>query len=354
MAKRWLIVGPSWVGDMVMAQSLFKHLKQADPGAIIDVIAPAWSHPILARMPEVNEAIGLDVKHGELGLQKRWQLGLSLAKRGYSNSIVIPRSLKSALIPWFAEVPERSGFRGEMRYLLLNDMRMLSKRRLPLAVQRMVALGSKPSLDPPAIIDPSLRVDAENQQRLLRDHQLNLDRPVVILLPGAEFGPAKQWPVAYWAEAADRLQQQGFQLWCLGSPKDNAVAEQIQALAEAEITNLCGQTQLEDAVDLLALAQHAISNDSGLMHIAAAVDCHVVAIYRTTTPDYTPPLTRNADILRADLGGNTRLMKVRKLPKKHNLVDVSVNQVLDCIDKKSADKSDKKSGKNESPQDAPA
>ncbi|MFT6914261.1 MAG: heptosyltransferase-2 [Motiliproteus sp.] len=349
MAKRWLIVGPSWVGDMVMAQSLFKHLKKADPAAIIDVIAPAWSHPILARMPEVNEAIGLDVKHGELGLRKRWQLGLSLAKRGYSNSIVTPRSLKSALLPWFAEVPERTGFRGEMRYLLINDMRMLDKRRLPLAVQRMVALGSKPSLDPPAIIDPSLRVDAENQQRLLRDHQLTLDRPLVILLPGAEFGPAKQWPVACWAEAADRLQQQGFQLWCLGSPKDKVVAEQIQALADCEITNLCGQTRLEDTVDLLALAQHAISNDSGLMHIAAAVGCHVVAIYRTTTPDYTPPLTRNADILRADLGGDASLMMVRELPEKHSLIDVSVNQVLDCI----ANKSDKKSDKEGSSQDAP-
>lgn len=331
MAKRWLIVGPSWVGDMVMAQSLFKHLKKTDPDCMIDVIAPAWSHPILARMPEINEAIGLDIKHGELGLKKRWQLGLSLAKRGYSNSIVIPRSLKSALLPWFAEVPERTGFRGEMRYVLLNDMRLLDKRRLPLAVQRMVALGAKPSLDVPEIIDPALSIDVDNQQRLLQDNNLNLDRPVVALLPGAEFGPAKQWPAAYWAETADKLHQQGYQLWCLGSPKDQTVAEAIQALADCKISNLCGQTQLEDAVDLLAMAQHAISNDSGLMHIAGAVGCHVVAIYRTTTPDYTPPLTPNADILRADLGGDESLMAVRELPEKHSLIDVSVSQVLDCI-----------------------
>ena len=337
MAKRWLIVGPSWVGDMVMAQSLFKHLKQVDRNAVIDVIAPAWSHPILARMPEVHEAIGLDVKHGELGLKKRWQLGLALAKRKYSNSIVIPRSLKSALIPWFAEVPERTGFRGEMRYVLLNDMRMLDKQRLPLAVQRMVALGTKPSLEAPAIIEPALRIDADNQQRLQQEHELNLERPVIALLPGAEFGPAKQWPTAYWAEAADKLYQQGFQLWCLGSPKDRVVAAEIQDLAECPISNLCGQTQLEDAVDLLAMAQHAISNDSGLMHIAAAVGCHVIAIYRTTTPDYTPPLTQNSDIFKADLGGDKSLMAVRELPEKHSLIDAGVDQVVDCISARTND-----------------
>lgn len=331
MAKRWLIVGPSWVGDMVMAQSLFKHLKQSDPDCQIDVIAPAWSHPVLARMPEVNEAIGLDVKHGELGLKKRWQLGLALVKRQYSHSIVIPRSLKAALVPWFAEVPERIGFRGEMRYVLLNDMRLLDKKRLPLCVQRMVALGAKPSLEAPEIIEPALQVDSDNQQRLLTEQQLTLDRPVVALLPGAEFGPAKQWPIEYWAETADKLHQQGFQLWCLGSPKDRQTAEAIQAIANCPLHNLCGQTQLEDAIDLLALAQHAITNDSGLMHIAGAVGTHVIAIYRTTTPDYTPPLTDNADVLLADLGGDKRLMAVRELPEGHSLVDVSVDAVLNVI-----------------------
>lgn len=331
MEKRWLIVGPSWVGDMVMAQSLFKHLKHKDPECLIDVIAPAWSHPVLARMPEVNEAIGLDVKHGELGLKKRWKLGLALVKRAYTNSIVIPRSLKAALIPWFAEVPERTGFRGEMRYVLLNDMRLLDKQRLPLCVQRMVALGSKPSLEAPAVINPTLRVDLDNQQRILAEQSLTLDRPVVALLPGAEFGPAKQWPVEHWAEAAEKLHQQGFQLWCLGSPKDRDAAEQIQDIADCEIHNLCGKTQLEDTVDLLALAQHAITNDSGLMHIAGAVGCHVVAIYRTTTPDYTPPLTANADVLRADLGGDDSLLMVRELPQGHSLVDVPVADVLDLI-----------------------
>lgn len=331
MSKRWLVVGPSWVGDMVMCQSLFKHLKQQQPSCTIDVVAPGWSLPILARMPEVETAIALDVKHGEIGLKKRWQLGLALVKRQYSHSIVIPRSFKAALLPWIAEVPERRGFRGEMRYGLINDMRLLDKERLPLAVQRMVALGDKPSLDPPTIIDPQLRVDEQNQQQLIEQHKLDLSKPVVALLPGAEFGPAKQWPEEYWAKAADQLAQQGYQLWCLGSPKDRAVADAIQQQTDCELLNLCGETRLEDAVDLLAMAQHAISNDSGLMHIAAAVGCHLIAIYRTTTPEYTPPLTRNADILRADLGGDNSLLAIRELPENHSLVDVSVDQVLGCI-----------------------
>ena len=331
MAKSWLIVGPSWVGDMVMCQSLFKQLRQAEPECRIDVVAPAWSHPILARMPEVDHAIGLDVKHGELGLKKRWQLGLGLVKQKYTHSIVIPRSLKAALLPWFAEVPERRGYRGEMRYVLINEMRMLDKQRLPLAVQRMVALGMKPSLEPPTIIDPELRVDSDNQQQLIEQHRLDLSKPVVALLPGAEFGPAKQWPTEYWAKTADKLNAEGYQLWCLGSPKDREIAEAIQQQADCPILNLCGQTRLEDAVDLLALAKHAITNDSGLMHVAAAVGCHLVAIYRTTTPDYTPPLTHNADILRADLGGDESLMGVRELPEKCSLVDISVDQVLSCF-----------------------
>ncbi len=333
MDKRWLIVGPSWVGDMVMAQSLFKKLKADQPDCTIDVVAPGWSEPILARMPEVQYPVVLDVRHGEWGWKKRLQLGKKLRGR-YTHAIVLPRSLKASLLPFFAEVPERIGYRGEMRYGLINDMRMLDKQRLPLAVERFVALGGPVTLDKPQIHNPELTVDEDNQQRFIREHSLDLSRPVVALLPGAEFGPAKQWPVAYWAETADALADQGFQLWCLGSPKDQQAAEEIQQLASCRIHNFCGQTRLEDAVDLLALAEHAISNDSGLMHVAAAVGCHVVAIYRTTTPEYTPPLTDNCDILRADLNGDSSLLGIRQLPENHGLIDVSVKEVLALIEQK--------------------
>ncbi len=313
-----------------MAQSLFKRLKADQPSCTIDVVAPGWSEPILARMPEVQQAIALDAKHGEFGWKKRLQLGKQLRGR-YSHSIVLPRSWKSALLPFVAEVPERIGYRGEMRYGLINDMRMLDKQRLPLAVERYAALGGPITLDKPVIAEPRLEVDQANQQAYIQQHSLDLGKPVIALLPGAEFGPAKQWPVEYWAQTADRLAEQGYQLWCLGSPKDAVVAEQIQSLASCPIENLCGKTQLKDAVDLLALAEHAITNDSGLMHVAAAVGCHLVAIYRTTTPEYTPPLTNKCHILRADLGGDDSLLMVRELPSEHSLIDVTPNDVMDCI-----------------------
>ena len=336
MDKRWLIVGPSWVGDMVMAQSLFKKLKSDQSSCTIDVVAPGWSEPILSRMPEVQYPVVLDVSHGEWGWKKRLQLGKKLRGR-YTHSIVIPRSLKASLLPFFSEVPERIGYRGEMRYGLINDMRMLDKQRLPLAVERFVALGSPISLEKPDILEPKLTVDPQNQQRLIDNLVLNLEKPVVALLPGAEFGPAKQWPAEYWAQTADALASQGFQVWCLGSPKDCSVSEEIQQLSNCEILNLCGKTQLVDAVDLLAMAKHAISNDSGLMHIAAAVGCHVIAIYRTTTPDYTPPLTANCHILRADLGGDDSLQGIRELPETHSLKDVTVEDVLACLNSSPAE-----------------
>ncbi len=335
MSKRWLVVGPSWVGDMVMTQCLFKRLKAQQPDCTIDVVAPAWSVPILARMPEVNEAVVLDVKHGEWGWSKRLALGKQLRDR-YTHAIVIPRSFKAALLPFFAEIPERIAYRGEMRFVLINDMRMLDKRRLPLAVQRFVALGEPAEkLDAPEIDNPSLTLDEDNQQRFLTEHGLSLDKPVVALLPGAEFGPAKQWPEENWVSLADSLAQRGYQLWCLGSPKDADVAERIADQVEDEtarvLHNFCGKTRLEDAVDLLALAEHAVTNDSGLMHVAAAVGSHVVAIYRTTTPAYTPPLTDRYDILRADLNGQDELMGVRQLPENHGIIDVTPEQVLALI-----------------------
>ena len=120
--NRILIVGPAWVGDMVMAQSLFKTLKQYHPQVQIDVVAPNWSQPLLARMPEVNAAFSLPVSHGRLQLKARWKLGKQLCANHYDQAIVIPRSYKAALVPWFAKVPVRTGYKGETRYGVINDM----------------------------------------------------------------------------------------------------------------------------------------------------------------------------------------------------------------------------------------
>ncbi|WP_408003422.1 lipopolysaccharide heptosyltransferase II [Pseudothauera rhizosphaerae] len=294
--RRILVVGPSWVGDMVMAQSLFKTLKAGAP-CEIDVLAPGWSLPILERMPEVHRGIVMPLGHGEFGWSKRRALGRELAGAGYDQAIVLPGSFKSALVPFFARIPRRTGFRGEMRYGLLNDVRPLDKAALPMTVQRFVALGRVAGAPlPEPFPRPRLVPDQANQARLRTEFGLSPERPAVAFMPGAEYGPAKQWPLAHFAALAEELVQRGFQVWVLGSAKDSEFGEVIAADMEESVINLCGRTQLGDAVDLLAMAQAAVTNDSGLMHVAAALDVPLVAIYGSSTPDHTPPLAERVAI----------------------------------------------------------
>jgi heptosyltransferase-2 len=283
---------------MVVAQALFKTLKTRDDQAVIDVLAPAWSLPLLARMPEVRRAIPLPLSHGQLALKTRRQVGHALRAEQYDQALVLPRSLKAALVPFFASIPRRTGYRGEFRYGLINDQRRLDKRLLTQTVQRFVALGHDPgAVLPPPIPKPVLRVDKENQTRLLHALGLDRQRPIVAMMPGAEYGLAKRWPAGYYGELAARLVDGGFQVWLLGSARDREVTEEVQRTARTELVNLAGRTQLEDVIDLLDLAHVAVTNDSGLMHVAAAVGIPLVAIYGSSTPDYTPPLTDCATIL---------------------------------------------------------
>ena len=288
----YLVIGPSWIGDMVMAQSLFLALKQRQPDCRIDVIAPAWSIPILKRMPEVNEAMDVGVQHGQFGLMQRWRLGKHLRQRGYSEAIVIPRSWKSALIPFFAGVPRRTGYRGEMRFGLLNNIHKLDKAILQQTVQRYVALSmNEPLQAAPVTPFPVLSVDQLNQSALLAKFQLAVDKPVLCIMPGAEYGPAKQWPLEHYAALSKKMIKLGWQVWILGSDKDFAAGEAItEACGDGKPVNLCGQTRLVDTIDILALADSVVSNDSGLMHVAAAVGVPVNVIYGSSTPNYTPPL----------------------------------------------------------------
>ena len=303
--RRYLIIGPSWIGDMVMAQSLFITLKQQYPDSVIDVIAPQWSLPVLKRMPEVSRGISAEVAHGELSFFKRMKLGRRLCSAQYTHAIVIPRSWKSALVPFFAGIPVRTGYRGEFRYGLLNDIRALDKKILKQTVQRYVAHAfENRATSAPATPYPSLQVDAKNQAQLLDQFGLKLDKPVVCMMPGAEYGPAKQWPIAYYAGLAKLLLANGWQVWILGSDKDRAAGAQIVEDTADGVFNLCGKTQLVDTIDLLSCATSVVSNDSGLMHVAAAVGVQVNVIYGSSTPEYTPPLTsddkKNIYYLRLD------------------------------------------------------
>lgn len=293
-----LIIGPSWVGDMVMAQSLFAALKQRYPHANIDVLAPEWTRPLLARMPDVREAISMPITHGVFGWKQRRQIGLSLRHKKYDQSIVLPNSWKSALIPWFAKIPIRTGWLGEMRYGLLNDPRKLNKKALPLMVQRFVALAhpANQAHIAPEYLPPKMIAEAvSNELNPIK----KADQKRLVLCPGAEFGPAKQWPATHYAALGEELTQQGWQVLIMGSKADAAVGEQIVAgiTDKNNVINLCGKTQLGEAIDLIATADQVVSNDSGLMHIAAALNRPLVAIYGPTSPAFTPPLSDNARLV---------------------------------------------------------
>ena len=294
-----LIVGPAWIGDMVMAQSLYKLLLSRDPGLRIDVIAPPWSKPILDRMPEVNRAIELDVVHGEAALGTRWKLGRRLRGRGYRRAIVLPRSLKAALVPFFAGAPVRTGYRGEWRFALINDARPFDPARLDQTVKRFIVLGMPKDEDElPLPPEPSLRTDRENLRSAVQRLGLTPTAATVAIMPGAEYGPAKRWPADRFGALAARLAGAGSQVWLLGSESERKLGEAVRVASDHDdVINLCGRTTLADAVDLLGAAAVAVTNDSGLMHVAAAVDTHVISLYGSTTPLFTPPLTGRADIL---------------------------------------------------------
>ena len=284
---------------MVMAQSLFKVLKARQPDRALDVLAPEWSLPIVARMSEIRAGIASETAHGEIGLAKRRRIAAGLRGR-YDRAIVMPRSFKAALIPWLAGIPVRTGFRGESRFVLINDVRPFDRNILDQTVKRFVALGlDAGEVLPLDLPDPSLHVSTDRQQRAIAALGLDLASPVVAMMPGAEYGPAKCWPLDYFARLAARLVAAGYAVWVLGSHKDAAAGEHIAAASRA--LNLCGKTTLEDVIDLLAACEQAVSNDSGLMHIAAAVGIRVHAIYGSSSSKFTPPLTKNREIHEIDL-----------------------------------------------------
>jgi heptosyltransferase-2 len=303
MTDKILIAGPAWVGDMVMAQSLFKLLKQRRPMATIDVLAPAWSLPLLERMPEISTGIVMPLGHGKLGLGERYRLGKKLREQHYDQAILLPNSLKSAFVPWWAGIPLRTGWRGEMRWIVLNDLRHLDKKRYPLMIERFMALGIDAKESLPAIDQflPALQSSAEMQAAVLKKYQLTSARPILAICPGAEFGPAKRWPEEHYAALANAKLADNWDVWILGSPKDQETAAKIMELTQQRCINLTGRTQLVEAVDLLSLATVVVSNDSGLMHIAAAVNKPLVAIYGPTSTTFTPPLHAKAKVLQLSL-----------------------------------------------------
>jgi heptosyltransferase-2 len=295
-----LVIAPNWIGDALMAQPLLTLLKRLHPRLAIDAIAPSWVAPVLERMPEISRVVATDLAHGKLQPLARYQLASVLADEGYDAAYVLPNSAKSALIPWLARIPLRIGYKGEHRYGLLN-VRHANPRKdeRPPMVRHYAALAFEPGAKLPEVLPtPRIEADLNESARVFQRFDLDLRVPLVAFCPGAEFGPAKRWPPGHFAALA-QLVRRSFpyaQIVALGSGKDGVLAQQIAAEAPF-VRNLCGQTSLAECCALLARANAVVSNDSGLMHVSAALRRPQIALFGSSDPRHTPPLSDAAHVL---------------------------------------------------------
>ena len=298
-----LVVGPSWVGDSVMAQALYKRIKQEQPSAKIEVIAPEWSLNLLDRMPEVDKKIASPFTHGDIKVYERFQLGKKLQQESYERSIILTNSFKSALMPYFAKIKVRTGWLGEFRYGLINDIRSSKELKKSLMVEKFAALSlEKENFSLENLSLPKLEINSNNLSLLLEKNLVEKEKPALALCPGAEFGPSKRWPSEYYSEIAKTYISHGWNVLCIGSKNDENIGIEIENTNnlsnEINFINLIGKTSLLDAIDILSYAKKVVTNDSGLMHIAAAVGTPLVALYGPSSPEYTPPLIDKKQILR--------------------------------------------------------
>jgi len=331
--ERILIVAPSWVGDAILSEPLVALLREPFEDPCVDVLVPPWCAPVYARMRGIRRIIESPFGHGKLDLAARRRLARELSGEGYTHSFVLPHSWKSALVPFFARIPKRVGYRGEARWGLLTDARTFDEKAMPRLVDRFAALampkGSLVPMPPAPILVP----DRVNRATAMRTLHLKADRPAVVLCPGAEYGPAKRWPPNQFAELAAMFLNDGLDVWIVGSPNDRVAADAVRNSLGNNINkvrDLTGKTDLGTAIDILSTASLVVSNDSGLMHAAAAVGVPVLALFGSSSPTYTPPLSPVAQVARIDIPcspcfqrecplGHFRCMRELKPPIVYNL-----------------------------------
>jgi heptosyltransferase-2 len=325
-----LVVAPAWVGDMVMAHTLVSLLVR-QPGTRVFMVAPPATEPLARRMPGVAGSWALEVSHGELGFAVRRALARTLKQEAFDQAIVLPNSFKSALLPYWAGIPKRTGWIGESRYLVLNDRRRLDAARYPLMIERFMALALPEGerLPEPYPL-PRLAVDAA--QALALAARMGIDHEnVTALCPGAEFGPAKRWPPRHFGALARAEVERGHTVWLLGSPADRETCAEIAAAAGQGVINLAGRTTLLEAVDLLSLTRRVVSNDSGLMHVAAALDRQLIAVFGSTSPDFTPPLGEHSSVISHPIDCSPCFQRQCPLGHLKCLEDLAPEQVIEVL-----------------------
>jgi heptosyltransferase-2 len=333
-----LIIAPNWIGDAVMTQPLLASLKAQYPHSNIDVLASTWVAPIYRACPEVNEVIEAKLEHRQLQWGLRKQIAKDIEAKQYQACFVLPNSLKSALIPWLANIPFRIGYRGEYRFGLINiSLKNPSKVNRPPMVEHYLALGqllNEDGASASTALAPVLNVlPSAKQSALQKCTQENISSsPIYIFCPGAEYGPSKRWPAAHFADLAQRLvaENNSNQILLLGGKGDHPIAQEIasQAGCPNNLHNWCGETSLDEAIALIGMATAVVSNDSGLMHIAAALKTPQVAIFGSSDPGHTPPLSEKAKVIWLNLPCSPCHQKECPLGHLQCLKDILPQEVL--------------------------
>ena len=330
-ASRILIISPNWIGDAVIAQPLLRLLKERYPQRPIDVLAPAWVAPVWRAVAEVDEVLVTPFKHGTLQLRERWKFAGRLRQRGYAEAYVLPNTLKFALIPWLAGIPRRIGYLGEMRYGLLNVIHRVAPAFPRPMVSFYAALADAPATQapaPPALPRPRLTVASQRSDEAMKQLEMKSGGPLLVFAPGAEFGPAKRWPASHFAELAQTVRQTypESQIVLLGSGKDREACDEIMAIVPWA-QNFAGVTTLDQAIAVIAKADAVVSNDSGLMNIASALNRPVVAVYGPTDMHNTPPFSEMAEAVSLHLACSPCHQRVCPLGHHDCMNKLSVDMV---------------------------
>jgi heptosyltransferase-2 len=335
---RILIIAPNWIGDAVMSQPLLAAIKTSYPHAVIDVLATPWVAPVYRACSEVTELIEADLRHGQLQWGLRRALAAQIKKRDYASCYVLPNSLKSALIPWLANIPVRIGYQGELRRFLLTETKANSPKTQRIPMVEHYANLCAPSRNSDAVIRvPQLIPTAsalESARTRLQAAGIQTDT-LVVLCPGAEYGPSKRWPAAHFAALAQSILKANpnTSVVLLGSPSDRAIGDAIvsASASQGRIFNWCGATLLDEAIAIIGMSSNLVSNDSGLMHIGAALQIPQVAIFGSSDPNHTPPNSVKATIISLHLQCSPCHQRVCPLGHLNCLNQISPERVFAAL-----------------------
>ena len=333
-----LIIAPNWIGDAVSTQPLLANLKMLYPNSKIDVLASNWVAPIYRACSQVHEVIETKFEHKKLQWNLRKQLAKEIQAKNYQACYVLPNSFKSALIPWLANIPFRIGYRGELRFGLINlALDNPSKVNRPPMMEHYLALSQILKDDaslPSKKLVPRLNISASAKQSVeikLQSANISGDS-VYVMCPGAEYGPSKRWPTEHFAALAQQLimQNSNNQIILLGSKSDHPLAQEITSQVQQanNIHNWCGNTSLDEAIALIGMSKAVVSNDSGLMHIAAALQIPQVAIFGSSDPTHTPPLSDKAKVIWLNMPCSPCYKRICPLGHLRCLKDILPEQVL--------------------------